>query len=68
MDVVVSNFGGFFPELIAARATLVAVISEEETSFGACREAQGPSLRPLPLAPWALSLPLTLASWCLSWP
>lgn len=34
VDVVVKNFGGFFPELVAARDTLVAVISEEETSFG----------------------------------
>ncbi len=34
VDVVVRNFGGFFPELVGARDTIFAVISEEETSFG----------------------------------
>jgi len=34
VDVVVAHFGGFFPELVAARNTIHQVISEEETSFG----------------------------------
>jgi len=34
VDVVVKNFGSFYPELVAARDILVSVISEEETSFG----------------------------------
>jgi alanyl-tRNA synthetase len=34
VDVVVKNFGGFFPELVTARDTIFNVISDEETSFG----------------------------------
>ena len=33
VDVVVRCFGGFFPELIAARDTIYDVIREEEASF-----------------------------------
>lgn len=34
VDVVVKNFGSFFPELVAARNTIHSVIADEETSFG----------------------------------
>ena len=33
VDVVVRNFGSFFPELVAARDTIHSVIREEEASF-----------------------------------
>ncbi|KAL6760811.1 tRNA synthetases class II (A)-domain-containing protein [Haematococcus lacustris] len=33
VDVVVRNFSGFFPELLAARDVIHSVIAEEETSF-----------------------------------
>lgn len=34
VDLVVKHYGGFFPELVAARDTIFNVISDEETSFG----------------------------------
>lgn len=33
VDTVVQNFGGFYPELRAARDTIYAVIRDEEASF-----------------------------------
>ena len=33
VDVVVREFGSFFPELVAARDTIHSVIREEEASF-----------------------------------
>jgi alanyl-tRNA synthetase len=34
VDVVVRHFGGFFPELVAARDTIYSVLQDEEKTFG----------------------------------
>eukprot|EP01025_Chloroclados_australasicus_P014578 TRINITY_DN16848_c0_g2_i5.p1 TRINITY_DN16848_c0_g2~~TRINITY_DN16848_c0_g2_i5.p1 ORF type:complete len:1226 (-),score=185.41 TRINITY_DN16848_c0_g2_i5:256-3462(-) len=34
VDAVVDHMGGFYPELVAARNTILEVIKDEETSFG----------------------------------